>query len=180
MSEPSPQQRLVYFMRMKVASFPAHINESFDYFSKEDERAIFGWTDAEAQFVLIRLVNWLQKPECLTSYSCPFCLLHYPQCSKCEYRKTHGDCSDPMGDFQQLESHLQVYYDTCLWEIVNCNRLEFLAALRPNPDCPTCGASMLRFQWYEIDPRYYYYYCLDCDKAGRFPSLRAMFDGRWM
>lgn len=49
-----------------------------------------------------------------------------------------------------------------------------------NPDCPCCGEKTLRFQWYEIDKRYRYYYCVECDKAGRTPFLRARFNGVWM
>ena len=77
--------------------------------------------------------------------------------------------------------HLYKY----VWELAEMRRrktgyvAKFLEQISDNPACPCCGARTLRFQWYEVDPQYQYWYCLDCDNAGR-KFLFVRFGGVWL
>ena len=48
-----------------------------------------------------------------------------------------------------------------------------------NPSCPVCDARMLRWGWYEGNPEYLYYFCLDCCK-GDLKDLFVQFKGEWI
>ncbi|MEN6445530.1 MAG: thymidylate synthase [Candidatus Cloacimonas sp.] len=74
-----------------------------------------------------------------------------------------------------------------VWELAELRRRKtgyvskFLQEIQAdNPICECCGTKMLRFGWYEIDPLYKYWYCLECDKENRFPFLRAQYNGIWV
>lgn len=44
-----------------------------------------------------------------------------------------------------------------------------------NPSCKRCGAVLLRWGWYESpDEPVKYWYCLDCDQAGREPCIQVL------
>lgn len=45
----------------------------------------------------------------------------------------------------------------------------------PIPECKHCGAKMLRWAWYEArNEPVQWWYCLECDKAGREPSIQVL------
>lgn len=45
------------------------------------------------------------------------------------------------------------------------------------PSCPNCGASMLRWSWFEWPGETHkYWYCLECDRNGRPPFIFVIFD----
>jgi thymidylate synthase len=91
---------------------------------------------------------------------------------------------DP-GETIGVSKGLHIY--SYVWELAELRRRKtgyvskFLQEIQSNnPTCGCCGAKMLRFGWYEIDPLYKYWYCLECDKANRLPFLRAQYNGIWM
>lgn len=57
-------------------------------------------------------------------------------------------------------------------------RLEDGRGVKENPPCKHCGARMLRWAWYECEGEpVEYWYCLECDRAGREPCIQIIQKG---
>jgi hypothetical protein len=71
---------------------------------------------------------------------------------------------------------LDRYRELLLWEHVVKKLLGVMENYVPpeNPRCSICGARMLRWGWYEAaNEPIKYWYCLECDKAGRAPYIQV-------
>ena len=102
----TPQKKLITIMRIKNDLLNKHMSEiPFDnflnqlYFTKEDEKAIEGWSEGYATFTINRMIrNYKFNHKSiilfeLTPSACPFCMLHDMECKDCEYRKNRNDIS---------------------------------------------------------------------------------------
>lgn len=81
-----------------------------DYYSEDDRKTIYGWSDEDAKKVLRDMVYTLtksrSKDDLLLSGFCPFCRFHERSCSECSYAENHGKCNQSDSDYKRLMKNL--------------------------------------------------------------------------
>ena len=106
------QPKIINFMRLKAACTDER------YFTMEDEKLIWNWSNKEAGMVWRKLISYFEENleedgkdwlegDYFTSNLCPFCLFqrtykHAYRCETCQYGVDHKICSHENSDYQMI------------------------------------------------------------------------------
>lgn len=126
----SPQEKLIIFMEEKALLFKKFYNINPNrYFKEKDKQSILEWSDKECKKIWAQLkrqvkhggVQYFSFDTCIycLKYSVPslrdivainsreFLIMdNFSNCSKCEYRLVHGECSYAYSDYFTLSKKI--------------------------------------------------------------------------